>query len=133
MTTHLLKKSTITDERLQWLKENYTATDSLNAEAYAKYLHEDIEVQMGNKPGTKGKQNAIEGIKELWKSIKTMNHHFINVLGTNNQIVLEAIIDYTRQDDKIVTVPAVTILELTEENLITSARVFIDLSPVINE
>ena len=130
MTTHLLKKSTISEEQLQWLKENYSATDSLNAEAYAKYLHEDIEVQMGNNPAAKGKDNAIQGIKELWKSLKAMNHHFINVLGTNNEIVLEAKIDYTRKDDKVVTVPAVTILELSDKKLITSARVFIDLSPV---
>lgn len=130
MTTHLLRTQSLSSEAFQWLQNKYVAVDSRNHNEYAKYLADDCVLQFGNNPLAMGEDALLQGIDNFWASIHGLNHNFINVLGTNNQLVLEAMIDYTRADDKVVQTPCVTIIERNENGLATSIRIFIDFSPV---
>ncbi len=130
MKTHLLKNQTLSMEAFQWLQNKYLAVDSRNHNEYAKYLSDDCVLQFGNNPLAIGEDALLQGIDGFWASIHGLNHNFINVLGTDNQLVLEAIIDYTRADDKVVQTPCVTIIERNEKGLANSIRIFIDTTPV---
>lgn len=130
MKTHLLKTQTLSPEAFQWLQNKYLAVDSRNHNEYAKYLDDSCDLQFGNNPAVHGETAALHGIDLFWDSIHGLNHNFINVLGTDHQLVLEAVIDYTRADDKVVQTPCVTIIDRNEKGLATSVRIFIDTTPV---
>jgi hypothetical protein len=118
MKTNLLKTQTLSAEAFQWLQNKYLAVDSRNHNEY------------GNNPLAIGKDALLQGIDNFWASIHGLNHNFINILGTDNKLVLEAVIDYTRADDKVVKTPCVTIIERNQDGFATSIRIFIDTTPV---
>ena len=120
----------ISAEAFQWLQQKYLAVDSRNHTAYATFLSDDCELQFGNNPLAIGEDAVLSGIDNFWHSIHGLNHNFINVLGTDDYIVLEANIDYTRTDDKVVQTPCVTLIERNTDGLATSIRIFIDTTPV---
>jgi hypothetical protein len=53
-----------------------------------------------------------------------------NILGTDKCFALEALNIYKRKDGKKVACPAVAITERNEQGLVTSFRVFIDITPL---
>ncbi|KOY84518.1 hypothetical protein AD998_20185 [bacterium 336/3] len=130
MKIHLLQTQNLSNEAFQWVQNKYLAVDSRNHNEYAKYLNDDCVLQFGNNPLAVGEDALLQGIDNFWASIHGLNHNFINVLGTDNLIVLEAVIDYTRTDDKVVQTPCVTIIDRNEKGLATSIRIFIDTTPV---
>ena len=132
MKTHRLKQQMISADAFQWLQNKYLAVDSRNHNEYAKYLSDDCALQFGNNPLAVGENALLQGIDNFWDSIHGLNHNFINVLGTDNCLVLEAVIDYTRVDNKVVQTPCVTIIERNDEGLAKSIRIFIDTTPVYN-
>jgi hypothetical protein len=130
MTTENLKNQTISTETFSWLQNKYKAVDSRNHSEYAKYLADDCVLQFGNNPLSVGKDALLQGIDNFWVSIHGLNHNFINVLGTDNHLVLEAIIDYTKTDDKVLQTPCVTIIERNSGGFAVSIRIFVDITPV---
>ena len=132
MRTHELKTIQISDEAFSWLTSKYEAVDSMNADAYRTFLSEDCELQFGNNPIVKCNNEIIGGLKHFWDSINGLDHSFINILGKDNQIAAEALIDYARKDGKVVTVPCITIIERNQDGMASSVRIFIDVAPVFN-
>lgn len=130
MKTHLLKKQVLSPDAFLWLQNKYLAVDSRSHSEYAKYLDDTCVLQFGNNPLVEGETAALNGIDLFWDSIHGLNHNFINVLGTDDQLVLEAVIDYTRADDRVVQTPCVTIIERNAKGLAISIRIFIDTTPV---
>ncbi len=130
MTTKQLENQMLTTEAFTWLQNKYLAVDSTNKEAYASFLAQDCTLQFGNNPIVVGKKDLVEGIEDFWKTIKGLNHNFINVLGNDSHISLEANIDYTRLDGKTVLTPCVTNINRDTEGLATSIKIFLDIAPV---
>ena len=130
MKTDHLKTQMLYSEAFQWLQNKYLAVDGRNHAAYANYLADDCVLQFGNNPLATGEDAVLQGIDNFWASIHGLNHNFLNVLGTDHQLVLEALIDYTRADDRVVQIPCVTLIDRNEAGLATSIRIFIDVAPV---
>lgn len=130
MTTHLLQTQALSPEAFTWLQNKYLAVDSMNLAGYGTFLADECVLQFGNNPTAHGKGDLLQGIDAFWKSIGGLNHNFINVLGTDKQFAMEAIIDYTRRDGAVVQTPCVTIIERNEQGLATSIRIFVDTTPV---
>lgn len=130
MTTNRLNKITISTPAFEWLQNKYRAVDSRNHNEYAKFLAGDCMLQFGNNPVVQGDECLLLGIDNFWRNIHGLNHHFINIVGTDDLVVLEALIDYTRVDDKIVTIPCVTIIERNTNGLAAAIKIFIDTTPV---
>ncbi|MCH8487331.1 MAG: nuclear transport factor 2 family protein [Candidatus Cyclonatronum sp.] len=130
MRTHQLKTTQISEEAFIWLKSKYEAVDTMDAGAYRTFLSEDCELQFGNNPILKCNNEIIGGLQHFWDALNGLDHSFINILGTDNQIAAEALIDYTRKDGKVVTVPCVTIIGRNQDGLASSVRIFIDVAPV---
>jgi phage gpG-like protein len=130
MKTHLLKTQALSGAAFQWLQNKYLAVDGRNRVDFGKHLAENCTLQFGNNPLAVGKEELLNGIGQFWKSINGLNHNFVNVVGTDNHLVLEALIDYTRTDNKVVQIPCVTMIERNDEGLATSIRIFLDVAPV---
>jgi hypothetical protein len=125
-----LKTNQISSIALNWLKEKYLAVDAMNAEKYRTFLAEDCELQFGNNPIVKCNNEIIGGIKHFWETINGLHHSFTNIIGTDDYFAAEAIISYTRKNNDVVQVPCVTTIKRNEQNLATSIKIFIDLTPV---
>jgi hypothetical protein len=60
-----------------------------------------------------------------------MKHDIIEIWLEKDAAIVEAKVNYTRLDKRVVPVQCVTILR-TRDNLIVDARVFMDISPVFS-
>lgn len=128
MNTEKLKFSNLSTEDFEWLKQSYLMADSFNLSGYSSILSEKVTFQMGNSPVASNKEEILKNVSNFWASIHSMNHNFINAFSVDNTIILEAHIDYEKQDGRKVTLPCVTIIERDEKGLATSNRVFIDMN-----
>jgi hypothetical protein len=125
-----MKSNQISETAFEWLKEKYTAVDAMDAEAYRLFLADDCKLMFGNNPIVQCNNEIIGGIKHFWDAIGGLDHSFISVLGYDHHFSVEAIIDYTRKDGKVVAIPCVTIIERNAEGLATFVKIFIDTTPI---
>ena len=117
--------SNLSDAEFEWLTKSYSKTDSLDVVAFGNGLSKDASFKMGNMPPVTGKEAILENIASFWKTIKGMNHNFINVFSVDNKIILEAIVDYVSMDDSKASLPCVTIIERDGEGLSNNNRVLL--------
>lgn len=120
----------VSDDTFVWLKEKYLAVDAMDAEKYRAFLAPECQLQFGNNPIVNCNNEIIGGIKHFWETINGLDHSFLNVLGDDHHFAAEAIIDYTRKDNRIVQIPCVTIIKRNNEGLASSIQIFIDTTPI---
>ena len=112
-----------------WYQQFYDDIDNLRMEEYLAAQTEDATVVVGNGPKVMGRQQIRAGIGGFWGKIGGLRHRFFNVIESGDFTVLEAHIDYTRKDGRVVTVPCTTVLK-RRDSLISETRIYIDLAPV---
>jgi hypothetical protein len=132
MKVEEIKINQLSTEAFAWLQGKYAAVDAMNLVGYGTFLAEDCILQFGNNPLTHGKQEILTGIGHFWSLIGGLNHNVQSIVGTDHFFAMEANIDYTRKDDKVVMVHCVTIIERNEAGLATSIRIFLNDSPIFN-
>ena len=112
-----------------WFSGLYASIDAMRLEEFAAGLTPDVKVVVGNNPAMNGREAAKQGIGYFFSTIDGIKHHLVNVAEINGVTFLEANVEYLRKDGKTVTVPAVTVLERSE-NLVKSLRIYVDVEPV---
>jgi hypothetical protein len=112
-----------------WFSGLYASIDAMRLEEFAAGLAPDVKVVVGNNPAMNGREAAREGIGTFFSTIDGIKHHVVNVAEINGVTFLEANVEYLRKDGKTVTIPAVTVLERSE-NLVKSLRIYFDVAPV---
>lgn len=114
--------------------ENYlaylTAIDNKDIDAYGKFLADNITVQFNNDAPMQGKQTVLQGLGYYWQSFGTIEHDLTNIYGTDKTYVMEALNHYVRKDGNKVTIKAVAFTDKNEEGMVTSVRIYQDVSPV---
>lgn len=125
-----IKINQLSDEAFEWYQNYLKAVDSTDAEKFGEFLAEDCQFRFGNQPAVKGKKAILEGLKQVWETYDGEEHVLQNILGTDKCFALEALNIYKRKDGKKVACPAVAITERNEQGLVTSFRVFIDITPL---
>lgn len=130
MRTNNLKSIQISEQAFEWLKSKYIAVDTMNSEAYRTFLAEDCQLMFGNNPIVKCNNEIIGGIKHFWDAIGGLDHSFKAILGYDHHFSVEALIDYTRKDKTVVTIPCVTSIERNSEGKATFIKIFIDTTPI---
>lgn len=107
----------------------YTAVDAMDMQGFLAGLTDDIEVRFANHPPARGKEQVRGAIAGFWASIGGLKHRFENVYVDGATQTLEAQIDYTRKDGKVVTVPCTTLIGWRGP-LAATMRIYLDLAPV---
>lgn len=133
MRTDNLKKTEISQTAFEWLKAKYTIVDKMDAEAYRSFLAADCQLMFGNNPVVKCNNEIIGGIKHFWEAINGLDHSFISILGSDYHFSAEALIDYTRKDNKVVVIPCVTVIERNTDGLASFIKIFIDTTPIFKD
>ncbi len=130
MKTNSLRINQLSESAYERYLQYLHALDSLDIEAYAKFLADDCEVQSNNNSPMKGKEAVRQGLGTYWQSFKELEHDLLNIYGTDQNYVLEAINNYTRLDGKKVSIRAVAFTDLNQDGLVKSVRFYTDTTPV---
>lgn len=114
----------------EWVHRYYDDVDNMRLEDYLAWHTPDVTVQFANNPQAQGLEQVGGAIGHFWQLIGGLKHNIVNVWDTDDGTsIVEALIDYTRQDGLVVTTPCVTLLHRVEAG-VDSVRIFIDLAPV---
>ena len=104
--------------------------DTLDIEAYGKFLAQDCSVQSNNDPPMEGKEVVIQGLADYWTTFASRKHDLLNIYGSDSSFVLEALNQYKRNDGQEVTIRAVAFTDRNTEGLVTSVRFYTDTTPL---
>jgi len=130
MQTSNLRINQLSDGQYAKYLEYLTAMDKRDVTAYGKFLVGDVEIQFNNDKPIIGKDVALKGLGQYWQSFAQIEHDLTNIYGTDKNYVLEALNHYVRLDGRKVTVKAVAFTDIGEDGLVTSVRIYHDVSPV---
>lgn len=125
-----IRTNELSPDAFLWLQAKYSAVDAMDALQYGSFLAEDATLQFANTPAVQGRSIILAGLQRFWSGIRGLDHDFINILGTDASLAAEALIDYTRKDGRVVSLPCVTVIERNDDGLATSVRIFIDTAPI---
>jgi ketosteroid isomerase-like protein len=114
-----------------YLGEYLAAMDALDAERYADFLADEVSVQFNNAPAVQGKQAVTAMLSGYWQSFAAIEHEPLNIYGSDERFMLEALNHYVRHDGRKVTTRAVALTDRDAEGKVTSVRVYADASPVL--
>ena len=112
-----------------WAKHYYAVVDSMDVEKFAPLHTEDVRLRFGNAETVVGRDAVVRGIADFWGGIKGLRHNFVQTWDEGDVEIVEALIDYTRHDGKVVTLPCTTILR-KRGDLVQDLRIYMDISPV---
>jgi hypothetical protein len=110
--------------------ELFADIDRQDAHAFASRLSEDARVRIGSAEPISGRAAVEAGLTQFFGMIKALRHDMVEQWDMGDAMIIESEVTYTRLDDSLVTVPAVTIFRRGDE-LIDDYRIFIDLGPVL--
>ncbi|BAZ19474.1 hypothetical protein NIES4073_03440 (plasmid) [Kalymmatonema gypsitolerans NIES-4073] len=130
MRTDNLRINQLSPKTYEWYLKYLEVLDSLDIEAYGKFLAQDCSVQSNNNPPIEGKQVVMQGLAAYWKTFASLEHDLLNIYGNDLSFVLEALNHYKRTDGQLVTIRAVAFTDRNEEGLVTSVRFYTDTTPV---
>lgn len=130
MKTENLKINQLSTEAYEKYLAYLKAMDNKDVEAYGTFLANDVEMFFNNDPFGQGKEVILQGLGNYWKSFATIEHDLINIYGSDDHYVLEALNHYKRHDGKSATVKAVAFTDLNENGKVKSVRLYMDTAPV---
>jgi len=130
MKTKNLKLNQLSASAYEKYLDYLTAMDNKDVEGYGKFLADDVEMHFNNNPFGQGKDVILQGLGNYWQSFSTIEHDLVNIYGTDDHYVLEALNHYQRHDGKKVTVKAVAFTDLNDEGKVKSVRLYMDTAPV---
>jgi ketosteroid isomerase-like protein len=134
MITENLRINQLSDDSSDWYLGQYLAAmDALDIERYASFLAEEVSVAFNNAPTVVGKPAVIAMLAGYWQSFAVIEHEPLNIYGTDERFMLEALNHYVRHDGRKVTTRAVALTDRNQQGLVTSVRIYADASPVFQD
>lgn len=134
VTTDSLRINQLGEAAWATYQDYLAALDAYDIDEFATFLAEDVTVQFNNDDAMTGRATAVQGMAGFWASIRDMGwsltHEPLNIYGTDEHYVLEALNHYDRDGADRVTVRAVAFTDRGPGGTVTSIRVYQDLSPL---
>jgi SnoaL-like domain len=113
-----------------WLSQFYAKVDKLDTEGVAAAFSTDASMRYGSNEAAVGPDAIRGGLTYLFTHYAGIQHEFLSVWDTGSTLMVEANVTYRTQDQREVTVPALTVIEHRDGGVIDGMRIFIDPSPV---
>lgn len=117
----------------KWARELYTKVDRKDAAGFAAVFVEDGWLRFGNNDPIIGRKNIETGIAQFFTAMVSLRHEFVRTTLHENLLFLEASVTYMRHDQKVVTVPAMTVYtfaERGERRVAERCNIYVDLAPL---
>jgi ketosteroid isomerase-like protein len=112
-----------------WLTAFYAEVDALDTEAVLAGFAPTATMRYGSGDPLPGHDAIRAGLTWLFTHYRRIEHEFRNVWACGPTVLLEAAVTYEVPDGRVVTVPALTIIE-HRDGRIDDMRIFIDPTPV---
>lgn len=106
------------------------ALDAKDMERYSQFLAPDVSISFGNAPAVQGKDAVVEMLGGYWQDFQSIEHDLLNIYGNDHSYVLEAFNHYVRHDGRKTTIRAVAFTDKNTDGLVSSIRVYGDMSPL---
>lgn len=117
-----------------WYQEYLDRLDAYDIDGYARFLGDDVQVQFNNDLPLTGLPAAREGLGQFWGSITgmgyTLLHEPLNIYGTDENFVMEALNHYDRAGSPRITIRATAWTDRGGDGDVTAVRLYQDLSPL---
>ena len=107
----------------------FAGIDAMRVDEFLGFLTDEVHLRFGNAPPATGKAAVREALTAFFSSIQGLRHIVTGKWKEGDTVICRCDVEYTRMDGKVVTVPAVSILEC-QGQLISDYRIYIDISPV---
>ena len=121
-------------EATRWAGDLYEKhVDRKDAAGFAAVFTDNATLRFGNNDVLTGKQAIEQAIAGFFTAMKALSHETKKLTVHENMIFLEAFVTYDRHDGKKVTVPAMSVYEMTESQAGRKAkdcRIYVDLAPL---
>jgi hypothetical protein len=129
-----LRVNHLSDAGWAWYQDYLAVLDAYDLEGYAAFLAPEVSVQFGNDEPLRGREDVTAGLGAFWGSVTGLGwrllHEPLNVYGEDSRFVLEALNHYDRGDGPRVTVRATAWTDRRDDGLVTSVRLYQDVSPL---
>lgn len=129
MKTDKLRINQLSPPVYDWYLSYLQAIDTKNVETYGSFLADECVMQFNN-DSYEGKTAILQNIANYWNTFDSVTHDLLNIYGSDRSFVLEALNHYQRNNNKTVTVTAVAITDRNERGLVTSSRLYSDITPL---
>lgn len=129
MRTDKLRINQLSPKPYEWYLGYLEAIDTKNIEVYGRFLADDCVMQSNNNSPVQGKAAILQSLSEYWRTFDSVEHDLLNIYGSDSSFVLEAL-NYYYNYGKAVTIPAVAKTFSNSAGLVTSFRLYTDISPV---
>ena len=130
MKTYSFRINSLSAAAFAWYLDYLAALDAKDLNRYGAFLAEGCEMRMNNADPVRGKAAVLAALKSYWASFGTLEHEPLNIYGTDDAFMLEALNHYTRGDGGRVTLRAVALTDRDAAGLVTSFRLYTDTGPL---
>ena len=113
-----------------WYLDYLDALDAKDVDRYGGFLADTVVLQQNNQDPVSGKDTVLEGLAAYWQSFGALEHDLLNIYGSDDAFVLEALNHYTRADGAPVTLRAVAFTDRDDDGKVTSVRFYTDTGPL---
>jgi hypothetical protein len=103
--------------------------DAMDVGKFVAHLTPDVRFRFANADPAIGREAVKEGVLAFWATIDGLTHRILNTWDFGDVTVVQAEVDYRRNDGKTVTVPNADILTFGGD-LVRDWQIYIDLAPV---
>ncbi len=130
MRTGRLRINQLSPDGYAWYLAYLEALDRKDIEAYGEFLADDVVLQMNNDEPVHGLDHVKEGLSMYWQSFGDLEHDLLNIYGSDSAFCLEALNHYSTLGGEEVTLRAVAMTDRNADGLVTSVRLYTDVSPL---
>ncbi len=109
--------------------EMFADIDSMDADKFVSHLTPDGRFQFGNAEPGVGRAAIRDGVAGFFSTINGLRHTITGYWQQGNVVIVELVVEYTRKDGKVVTLPCANIFRL-DGLLVGDYRIFMDVSPI---
>ena len=114
---------------MTWYEDFYAGVDAMDPTIVDQFCSPDTTVRFANHPAAVGPEAVRESPEYLWSTIAGLRHQIIEVIEDGDRAVVEAVVEYTRHDQTVVSIPVATAIR-RRDGLIVSQRIYIDMTPL---
>jgi ketosteroid isomerase-like protein len=114
---------------MTWYEDFYAGVDAMDITVVERLCTADTTVRFANHSPAEGTEQVRAALEHMWSTIAGLRHTITEVIEVGECCVIEAVVEYTRLDGTVVSIPAATAIE-RRGGLIAAQRIYIDLAPL---
>lgn len=125
-----LRVNQLSEAGLCWYATYMEAIHKRDVESLSALIDEDAWFQINNHLPAYGKRAIVAATQRDWQGSRSLQLEALTILGSDREFAVEALCHYTRLSGDVFTIPTCSFKTRNANGLLTSVRIFADLSPL---